>query len=235
MQNTVIGGLLLFGGIMVSLGNNKARGTILLLTLLLIVSISILISLQPANSEISNEYFEGDPQMPVPNIVSPEQSSQQQQLPQSNSVSQDLSNAQQQLPMPLTVQTPTPLGSDPTKQSNEMTAPPNPPFNKILGRADNTIESVKFYDTNNNILQSGKSQLGKEFSYECPAGSNIVGYDFNNEGNERDDSSILGGLGPVYCADGTVLNNTVGKQKNASLGQVPKLNPTNMNPVDNKV
>jgi len=215
MQNTVIGSLLFLGGIYVSLGNNKTQGTILLLTLLLIVSISIIISLQPQAS--STEYFEDAAKN---SVVKNEQQKEANMKPATEALPKPL-------PMPLTVEAPKP--SEPTK-ADEATKPtnnvfqqaPNPPFNKILGFADKTVESVKFYDINNNVLTSGKSEKGKEFNFQCANNGKIVGYKFNNEGNERDDTSILGGLGPVYCADGSILDTTVGKPQNTSLGQTSK-------------
>lgn len=221
MQNIVIGGLLLCGGILVSLGNNKTQGTILLLTLLLIVSISILTSLQPSIQPSSTEYFEEN--LSMESDQKPEQPVQEP-LPK-QPVQEPLPKP---LPLPLTVEPPKSSGSEPTekvennKTGDVLKQPPNPPFNKIMGYADNTIESIKFYDTTNKILNSGTSQKGKEFSYECANGGNIVGYDYNSEGNARDDTSILGGLGPVYCADGSILDNVVGKQKNNTLGQTTK-------------
>ena len=218
MQNIVIGGLLLCGGILVSLGNNKTQGTILLLTLLLIVSISILTSLQPSIQSSSTEYFEDNVSM-----ESDEKPKQPVQEPLPKQLVEE--PLPQPLPMPLTIEPPKSSGSELTenlenkKPEDVLKQPPNPPLNKIMGYADNTIESIKFYDIENKVLNSGTSQKGKEFSYECTNGGNIVGYDYNSEGNARDDTSILGGLGPVYCADGSILDNVVGKQKNNSLGQ----------------
>ena len=200
MENTVIGGLLLFGGIIISLGYNKTQGTILLLSLLMIVSISLLTSLQPSEASVSTENFQADVTMPTLNIPA---------VPDVPAVPM----AKQELPMPLNIEIPTALGENlPT--ITMITESPNPPFKKIVGRSDKTVESVKFYDMNNKVLESGTSSRGTEFSYQCPNNSNIVGYRFNNQGNERDDTSMLGGLGPVYCADGTILDNVVGKQQN---------------------
>jgi len=204
MENTVIGGLLLFGGIIISLGYNKTQGTILLLSLLMIVSISILTSLAPSETSVSTEHFQED-LITVPDINIPEV----QNVPNTTN---------QALPMPLNVEVPKALGENLPTITN-ITEAPNPPFKKIVGKSDKTIESVKFYDMNNKVLESGTSSKGTEFSYQCPNNSNIVGYRFNNQGNERDDTSMLGGLGPVYCADGTILDNVVGKEQNSSLGE----------------
>ena len=208
MENTVIGGLLLFGGIIISLGYNKTQGTILLLSLLMIVSISLLTSLQTSEASVSTENFENK-ELTMPTLNIPD-------VPA-------VPVTQQELPMPLNIQIPTALGENmPT--ITKITEAPNPPFKKIVGRSDKTVESVKFYDMNNKVLESGSSSRGTEFSYQCPNDSNIVGYRFNNQGNERDDTSMLGGLGPVYCADGTILDNVVGKPQNNSLGEIPQTN-----------
>jgi hypothetical protein len=226
MENTVIGGLLLFGGIYVSLGNNKTQGTILLLTLLLIVSISILTSLQPSNQSNTNEYFEdtskNEPKKDESKKVQPKKDEPVESNPNNKPVTASL---QKPLPMPLTVETPKPSGSEAQAQgTNQLKQPPNPPLNKIIGYADNTIESIKFYDTNDNVSTSGTSEKGKPFNFQCANNGKIVGYDYNSQGNERDDSSILGGLGPVYCADGSILDTVVGKEKNNSLGKTSKSN-----------
>jgi hypothetical protein len=233
MQNTLIGGLLLFGGILVSLGNNKMRGSICLMTLLLIVSLSIVISLQPSNTV--NENFETT-------VLSQQQAPQQQQaqmvLPQ-------------QMPMPLIVPVPQAIGQQqPQQQQQQMPMPvpqqqpqqatvlkgaPNPPFNKIMGKVTNTIENVLFYDNNNNIMESGSSNKGNEFSFQCPDGQNIAGYAYNNEGRDPVDTSIFGGMGPVYCVDGTIVGTSVGKASNATAGSKPQTNLSKFNYVDNKV
>jgi len=232
MQNTLIGGLLLFGGILVSLGNNKMRGSICLMTLLLIVSLSIVISLQPCNNETVSENFE--------TMVLPQQQQAQMVLPQ-------------QMPMPLTVPVPQPQQQQapmilPQQMSMPLTVPvpqlqqatvlkqaPNPPFNKIVGKATNTIENVLFYDNNNNIMESGSSNKGNEFNFQCPDGQNIAGYDFNNEGKDPVDTSIFGGIGPVYCVDGTIVGSSVGKASDATSGSKPQTNLSKFNYVDNKV
>lgn len=111
--------------------------------------------------------------------------------------------------------------------------PPNPPFNNIVGKyGTNTIENIQFKDANNNIVESGTSQKGTDFSYKCPDGTNIVGYSINNQGKERPDTSIFGGFGPVYCADGTVVGANYGKASAQVIGEQPKTELSNYNLVD---
>ena len=98
---------------------------------------------------------------------------------------------------------------------------PNPPFNRIVGKAANTVESVQFIDVNDNMVESGVGTGGKDFSFQCPQGTDIVGYDMNAQGTERPDTSIFGGIGPVYCADGTVIGKGVGKVKTSRIGKAP--------------
>ena len=232
MHNTLIGGLLLFGGILVSLGNNKMRGSICLMTLLLIVSLSIVISLQPSDNDTVSENFE--------TTVLPQQQMVQQQAPQQQLVQQQAPMIlPQQMPMPLTVPVPQAIGQQPQQQqapqATVLKQAPNPPFNKILGKATNTIENVLFYDNNNNIMESGSSTKGNEFNFQCPDGQNIAGYAYNNEGREPVDTSIFGGIGPVYCVDGTIIGSSVGKASNAKAGSQPQTNLSKFNYVDNKV
>ena len=98
---------------------------------------------------------------------------------------------------------------------------PNPPFVKIMGKAANTVESVQFIDNNQNMVESGVGTGGTDFSFQCPQGTDIVGYDMNAQGNERPDSSIFGGIGPVYCQDGTIIGKGVGKVKTSRIGVAP--------------
>ena len=232
MQNTLIGGLLLFGGILVSLGNNKMRGSICLMTLLLIVSLSIVISLQPSNNDTVRENFE--------TMILPQQQALQAPmvLPQQQALQAPMV-LPQQLPMPLTVPVPQAIGQQQQQpqlqQATVLKQAPNPPFNKIVGKATNTIENVIFYDNNNNIMESGSSNKGNEFNFQCPDGQNIAGYDFNNEGKEPVDTSIFGGIGPVYCVDGTIVGSSVGKASDATSGSKPQTNLSKFNYVDNKV
>ena len=213
MQNTLIGGLLLLGGIWVSITNNRTKGSILLITLLLIVSISLVVSLKPNDSPriaITLEEHLENPARP------------QQQQP---------------LPMPLEVPKPQ-LASSSNKSSEpqiiELKKTPNPPFNLIQGSASNTINNIQFVDTNNNVFYSGSNEAGTKFSYQCPAGTNIVGYEINSEGSGEKNSSIFGGFGPVYCADGTVIGTSVGKPESQRVGKVPNTSLSNYQFVDSK-
>lgn len=209
MQNTLIGGLLLLGGIWVSIRNNRTKGSILLLTLLLIVSISLVVSLKPAEGSrisITLEHLEN----PVP---------------------------QRPLPMPLEVAKPQSASasnrsSEP--QNIELKKTPNPPFNLVQGSASNTINNIQFVDNNDNVLYSGSNVEGTKFSYQCPTGTNIVGYEINTEGSGEKNTSIFGGFGPVYCADGTVIGSSVGKPESQRVGQAPRTALSNYQFVDNK-
>jgi len=210
MQNTLIGGLLLLGGVWVSIRNNRTKGSILLLTLLLIVSISLVVSLKPNNSSprisITLEHLEN----PAP---------------------------AQPLPMPLEVAKPESASasnksSEP--QNIELKQTPNPPFNLVQGSASNTINNIQFVDNNNNVLYSGSSVEGTKFSYQCPTGTNIVGYEINTEGSGEKNTSIFGGFGPVYCADGTVIGTSVGKPQSQRVGQAPRTALSTYQFVDNK-
>jgi len=98
---------------------------------------------------------------------------------------------------------------------------PNPPFDKITGKAANTVESVQFIDNNQNMVESGVGTAGTDFNFQCPQGTNIVGYDYNSQGNERYDTSLFGGIGPAYCADGTIVGKGVGKVKTSRIGNAP--------------
>ena len=278
MQNTLIGGLLLFGGIWVSLGNNKTRGTILLVTLLLIVSLSLVINLQPAQATVVSEYFDAQPQQQVPqqqqpmalpeNLPMPLTVPQPQGVPQQQGVPQPQGVPQQQgvqqlmptqgVPQQQGVQQLMPTQVVPMPQAAQQLLPtqvvqqqqvavadnkcrrvveqaPNPSFNKILGKAAKTVENVQFIDTNNCILESGTSSQGVDFNFQCPDGMSIVGYDINDQGKERSDTSIFGGLGPVYCADGTIIGSGVGKVKSSTVGQKPQTNLSKFTYVDSKV
>jgi hypothetical protein len=211
MQNTLIGGLLLLGGIWVSIKNNRTKGSILLITLLLIVSISLVVSLKPNNSS----------SVSVPPSI----------------VMEHLENPPQPLPMPLEV--PKPQASSASNQKAqpeniELKKTPNPPFTLIQGSASNTINNIQFVDTNNNVLYSGSNMDGTKFRYQCPSGTNIVGYEINNEGSDAKNSSIFGGFGPVYCADGTVIGSSVGKPQSQRVGQVPTTSLSSYQFVDSK-
>ena len=211
MQNTFIGGLLLLGGIWVSLGNNKTKGTILLITLLLIVSISLVVSLQ-TNLDVKEHLEAG-----------------------SGAGAAAGNQLVQPLPLPLEISQPVPSGEKVSSQNRTIDQPPNPPFTNVSGKASKTVNSIKFTDANKNILQSGINNDGTEFNYQCPEGTNIVGYDLNTEGSGQQNTSILGGFGPVYCADGTIIGNSVGKPKSGTIGEKPQTNLSKFNFVDNKV
>jgi len=221
MQNTFIGGLLLLGGIWVSLGNNKTKGIILLVTLLLIVSISLVVSLQ-TNLDVLDvkEHLDGGAGKAGAGAGA------------GKAGAGDGIGAGNQLPMPLEVSQPLASGESPARTIDQ---PPNPPFIKVSGKASKTVNNVKFTDANKNILQSGINNDGTEFNYQCPEGTNIVGYDLNTEGSGQQNTSILGGFGPVYCADGTVIGNSVGKPKSGTIGQKPQTNLSKFTFVDNKV
>jgi hypothetical protein len=222
------------------------RGSICLITLLLIVSLSIVISLQPCNNDTVSENFETNvlPQQQQAQMVLPQQQQAQMVLPQQMPMPLTVPVPQpqqqqaqmvlpQQMPMPLTV--PVPQQQPQLQQSTVLKQAPNPPFNKIVGKATNTIDNVLFYDNNNNIMESGTSNKGNEFNFQCPDGQNIAGYDFNNEGKDPVDTSIFGGIGPVYCVDGTIVGSSVGKASDATLGSKPQTNLSKFNYVDNKV
>jgi hypothetical protein len=230
MQNTFIGSLLLLGGIWVSLGSNKTKGTILLITLLLIVSISLVISLKTAPDV--TEHLDGGAETVKGSTGAGKGNAETGKG--SSGVGKEIQLVKQ-LPMPLEISQPVASGEKVEKLARTIDQPPNPPFIKVSGKASKTVNNVKLTDANNNILQSGINNDGTEFNYQCPDGTNIVGYDLNTEGSGQQNTSIFGGFGPVYCADGTVIGNSVGKPKSGTIGQKPQTNLSKFDFVDNKV
>lgn len=180
---------------------------------------------QVREAEAVKEYIErckNQPGFEYLRDVLPQQNlAQQVQATQAQSVVQPQAQPMPQ-PQPQPSKAAQGVGMADIKCRRILEQPPNPPFNTIAGRYANTIESIQFRDANNNMVESGMSQQGKEFSYQCPDGTNIVGYDINNQGKERPDTSIFGGFGPVYCADGTVVGTGLGKEKTQTIGQRPQ-------------
>lgn len=142
---------------------------------------------------------------------------------------------QQQQPIQLLQTQQTGINTADVKCRRFLDQPPNPPFNIITGKYANTIENIQFKDSNNNMVESGTGQLGQEFTYKCPDSTNIVGYDINNQGKERPETSIFGGFGPVYCADGTVVGKSLGKAKTQTIGQRPETELSQYNFVDSNL
>ena len=163
--------------------------------------------------------------MPMPLAVPQPQAAGQQMPPQ----------APLAVPQGVPAAAPNAINMADVKCRRILEQPPNPPFNKIVGKAANTVENVQFLDTNNNMVESGMSSQGTDFNFQCPDGTNIVGYDLNNQGKERPDTSIFGGLGPIYCADGTIIGSGVGKAKSSMVGQKPQTNLSKFTYVDSKV
>lgn len=268
MKNLILSGLLLFGGIIISLRTYKTRGIILMLTLLLIVSATVYSNLYHIDFHKSlqniEEYSESKSSEPDYKSVS---LTKQVAKDLSNDVASDLKIKMIGLkgdntdkiklitdkPSPDQIEQAqlkrlkeqTPIidanllviservtefeGSDaPSVCKYVLDAPPKPPFNKITGRftEGKYIDQVKFTDHNNTTSESGVSTAGVDFTFECPNGSQILGYDMNadpKDGQTKIDSvSIFGGIGPVYCTDGSRIPKKYGKETNQTIGQKPR-------------
>ena len=268
MKNLILSGLLLFGGIIISLRTYKTRGIILMLTLLLIVSATVYSNLYHIDfhksSQNIEEYGEAVSSAPDYKKIS---LTKQAAKELSNEVASDLktkisglkfvnaeeikkitdtpSPDQQQKEELVRLKAQTPIidanllviservtefeGSDAlSKCKYVLDAPPKPVFNKISGRftEGKYIDQIKFTDQNDTTSESGVSTQGKEFTFVCPNGSQIVGYDINSDpkdGQTKIDSvSIFGGIGPVYCSDGSRIPKKYGKDTNQTIGQKAK-------------
>jgi hypothetical protein len=271
MKNLILSGLLLFGGIIISLRTHKIRGTILLLTLLLIISSVVFMNLYNIDLPISKknieEYGEQEPPKDTKDYTKDKLTDADlpQGEPQLRAIKTMIlglksENDDSQAPLlkkekentlnPAEKNNLTKLkekaeiikanlkvvnkplesidGADISDQSCKiiLTKPPAPVFKKITGRASSEyIDQIKFEDVNNLVSESGVSTQGTSFAFECPNGSKIVGYDYNNDPKVDnkiiDSASIFGGIGPVYCSDGSRIQKKYGKEKTQTIGRRP--------------
>lgn len=271
MKNLILSGLLLFGGIILSLRTHKTQGIILMLTLLLIVSATIFINLYKIDIFKSTENIEQYGDAPAPDkdykldklteaeakaltndavkkiqgeilkIKDPLEK-KLKELNLKNNLSADEQNEKKELTkqkvtlddnlnlikIQYTTRFADTEGVDASDQACKLILkfPPAPSFNKISGRAsDNVIDQIKFENLDGLVSESGVSSGGTEFTYKCPNGSKIVAYDYNNDPKVDnkiiDSASIFGGIGPVYCSDGSRLSKTWGKTKSQTISRRP--------------
>lgn len=272
MKNLILSGLLLFGGIMISLRAHKTRGIILMLTLLLIVSATVFtnlyqIDLSKFSSNIE-EYAEPEPYKPknYKSVVLKEAEVKLLSEDDVKKINEEIAKDKKSLDKKVLMAE---LKDDPTddektellalkKQqttldSNSLlikaeysrrfsesegidssdqtckillTKPPAPSFKKISGRASaGVIDHIKFENLDGIVSESGVSNAGTEFSFTCPNDTKIIAYDYNNDpkvnGTLSDSVSIFGGIGPVYCSDGSRINKILGKSKTQTISKRP--------------
>ena len=99
-----------------------------------------------------------------------------------------------------------------------MKEPAIPPISKMNGKyTNNNVQNAKFEMADGKTLYSGWNSDGVDFQYSCPENQPIVAYDYNSE-RSGEGTSIYGGIGPVYCRDGSVISTTFGKKSNATVG-----------------
>jgi hypothetical protein len=272
MKNLVLSGLLLFGGIMISLRAHKTRGIILMLTLLLIVSATVFTNLYDINlskfTQNIEEYSEGS--KPTDNLdyrldtvtenkakeltdelIKKAQTEIKEvretlvkrinELNLKSTLTADESQEQKELAVQkktidanvATIKTEynrrfaDTEGVDASDQACKLILkfPPAPSFNTITGKASNNVINQIKFEWNGVVSESGVGTEGTNFTYKCPNESHIVAYDYNNDpkvdGNIIDSASIFGGIGPVYCSDGSRIKNTYGKPKTQTINKRP--------------
>ena len=268
MKNLILSGLLLFGGIMISLRAHKTRGIILMLTLLLIVSATVFtnlyqIDLSKFSSNIE-EYSELEPIQyhleiltndQVTNLSEQELKKIYKEMPAKkrsaeaqlviaqdirNPTDTDKVNLAKRLKEKTTLEANSKListaystrfadeGVDSSDQTCKimLTKPPAPAFKKITGRfSPGVIDHIKFENESGIVSESGVSNDGKDFTFTCPNDTLIIAYDHNLEnrvdGRRSDSSSIFGGIGPVYCSDGSRIKNFYGKTADQQIKKRP--------------
>jgi hypothetical protein len=265
MKNLILSGLLLFGGIIISLRTYKTRGIILMFTLLLIVSATVYSNLYHIDfhksSQNIEEYGDAAPDYKKVTLtkevakaltnddaselkikikgLKSDNTDKMKVLTDKGTLDQtekdELARLKAQTPiidanlLVISDRVTEFEGSDAlSKCKYVLDAPPKPVFSKIAGRftEGKYIDQIRFTDQNDTTSESGVSTQGKEFTFVCPNGSQIVGYDINSDpkdGQTKIDSvSIFGGIGPVYCSDGSRIPKKYGKDTNQTIGQKAK-------------
>ena len=265
MKNLILSGLLLFGGIAISLRTYKTRGIILMITLLLIVSATVFTNLYHIDFNNSSKNIEeygdaapdyekisltkqvakelsNDAESDLKTLISGLKFQNSQKIKElSDKPNLDVAEKEElaKQKQKTTIIDANLLiisdrvtefeGSDaPSVCKYVLDVPPKPVFSKITGRftEGKYIDQIKFTDQNNTTSESGVSTAGSEFTFLCPNGSQIVAYDINSDpkdGQTKIDSvSIFGGIGPVYCSDGSRIPKKYGKDTNQTIGSKAK-------------
>lgn len=270
MKNLILSGLLLFGGIMISLRAHKTRGIILMITLLLIISATVFTNLYQINlpkfSPNIEEYANKDykyivlkeaelkllPEdgVEIKNIneqIAIEKKSLDKKVivaeSKENPTAEDNKELKGLLKEKATLDANSIIikaeysrrfssteGIDSSDQTCKilLTKPPAPAFKKISGKySTGVVGHIKFENLDGLVSESGVSTDGTEFTFTCPNNTKIVAYDYilsdGKNGDVKDDSvSIFGGIGPVYCSDGSRINDIKGKSKDKTISSRPK-------------
>lgn len=268
MKNLILSGLLLFGGIMISLRAHKTRGIILMLTLLLIVSATVFTNLYQIDlSKISRNIEEyaafakdytqdiftdadvtgilNDQLKTIYKEMIPKRKLVESQLivlkAKRNPTDTDKREIVELETQQKTIEANYKListahnkrfedeGVDSSDQTCKilLTNPPAPAFKEISGKASTgVVNHIKFENESGIVSESGVSSDGDKFSIRCPNDTTIVAYDYilskGFNGATKDDSvSIFGGIGPVYCSDGSRIKEKYGKNSDQSIKRRP--------------